>query len=94
MPIAPDYPEDRIQYMLSESNAQLCITEDNIGEMLAEGQTENPDHAISGDDMFCALHTSGSSGKPKMALLRQKNMRNFLASNQYFWEGINHDRYI
>ena len=88
MPIAPDYPEDRIQYMLSESNAQLCITEDNIGEMLAEGQTENPDHAISGDDMFCALHTSGSSGKPKMALLRQKNMRNFLASNQYFWEGI------
>ncbi|MDY2595248.1 MAG: amino acid adenylation domain-containing protein [Oliverpabstia sp.] len=88
MPISPDYPEDRIQYMLNESNAQFCITEENINEMLAEEPVENPCHTISGDDVFCALHTSGSTGKPKMALLRHRNLRSFLAANQRFWEGI------
>ncbi|WP_413035515.1 non-ribosomal peptide synthetase [Paenibacillus xylanilyticus] len=28
MPIDPDYPNERIQYMLEDSKAQLCITED------------------------------------------------------------------
>ena len=88
MPIDPNYPEDRIRYMMSASNAQLCITEENIGDMLSQTQTENPEHAVSGDDIFCALHTSGSTGKPKMALLRHRNLRSFLAANQRFWEGI------
>lgn len=88
MPIDPNYPEDRIQYMLSASDAQFCITEENIGEMLCQMQTENPEHRICGDDIFCALHTSGSTGKPKMALLRHRNLRSFLAANQRFWEGV------
>ncbi|MGN0404094.1 MAG: amino acid adenylation domain-containing protein [Bariatricus sp.] len=88
MPIDPNYPGDRIQYMLHESGAQLCITEENIGEMLQEAATDNLNLAVSGEDLYCALHTSGSTGKPKMALLRHRNLRSFLAANQRFWEGV------
>ncbi len=88
MPIDPNYPQDRIEYMLKESEAALCIVEDNIGELLLNDNTGNPNISVKRTDMYCALHTSGSTGMPKMALLKQEGIRSFLAANQRFFEGI------
>jgi len=88
MPIDPSYPEDRISYMLAESKSRYCIDEDNVSEFLSGRHTQNLYTTISHDDAFCALHTSGSTGMPKMSLLKHDSMMNFIAANQKFWKNI------
>ena len=88
MPIDPSYPQDRIEYMLSESNAVYCIDENNIIEFLLNSRSTNPDITIKHSDSFCALHTSGSTGKPKLSLLKHGGMMNFVVANQRFWENV------
>ena len=36
LPIDPDYPQERIEYVLEDSQAKYCITEENINELLAK----------------------------------------------------------
>ena len=88
MPIDPDYPQDRIEYMLQESRAKYCIDEDNINNLLSCVNVGNPTCLVNGDGIFCALHTSGSTGKPKMATLKHRGLCSFIAANKRFWEGI------
>ena len=88
MPIDPTYPEDRIEYMLAESNAKYCIEENNIAELLSNNNITDTNVIVGHNDIFCALHTSGSTGKPKMSLLRHGGMMNFITANQRFWQNI------
>ena len=88
MPIDPDYPQDRINYLLKESNAKFCIDISNIDELLFNEETTNLNIPVNANNLFCALHTSGSTGKPKLALLKQYNILNFLFSNLEIFEGI------
>ncbi len=77
MPIDPDYPKDRIEYMLSDSGAKICITEDNIGEYLSNDNTENPDVEMTSEDLCYCIYTSGSTGKPKGTVIKHRNVINF-----------------
>lgn len=88
MPIDPTYPEDRIEYMLTESNAKYCINENNIAELLATNGFSDSKIMVGHTDFFCALHTSGSTGKPKMSLLKHGGVMNFITANQRFWQNI------
>ena len=88
MPIDPTYPEDRIEYMLTESNAKYCIEDNNIAELLPNDNIANLNITVGHNDAFCALHTSGSTGKPKMSLLKHGGMMNFITANQRFWRDI------
>ncbi len=88
MPIDPDYPQDRIDYLLSDSDAKLCITEENISELLANQNMENPNVPMTSECNYCALHTFGSTGKPKLSLLRHCNLQNFIQGNKHFFENV------
>lgn len=88
MPIDPTYPEDRIEYMLTESKAKYRIDENNIHELLTNKCIYNLDIEITHNDAFCALHTSGSTGKPKISLLKHCSMMNFITANQRFWQDV------
>ena len=85
MPLDPSYPQDRIDYLISESGSNSVINEENINEYLSKTNTLNPDIKVSPDYLFCALHTSGSTGKPKLSSLRHYNMINFIVGNKPFW---------
>lgn len=81
LPIDPDYPKDRIEYMLSDSKAKICITEDNISEFIHNEKTENPNISVcSGKGCYC-IYTSGSTGKPKGTLVTHKNVVNYVNNN-------------
>ncbi len=83
MPIDPDYPEDRIEYMLSDSNAKFCITENNISDFKENKKHHNPDIKISSNNICYCIYTSGSTGKPKGTLLTHLNALNFTNDNSY-----------
>lgn len=77
MPIDPDYPQDRIDYMRTDSQARLCITADSVSELLQCTDTSNPDVPMTGESLCYCIYTSGSTGRPKGALIRHRNLVNF-----------------
>ncbi len=77
LPIDPDYPQDRIDYMLTDSGAKLCITEENLPELLTNENKENPDVQMTSDSLCYCIYTSGSTGLPKGTAITHKNVENF-----------------
>ncbi len=81
LPIDPDYPDERIKHMLSDSGAKFCITEKNITELLDNSQSCNPNSVVKSTDICYCIYTSGSTGKPKCALINHGNLMNFCTDN-------------
>ena len=88
MPIDPNYPQDRVDYMVKDSGAKFCVDDAMLKDLLHNSGTENPEIYNSAEERFCVLHTSGSTGLPKGAAIKHMNMVNFIYSNQYLLECI------
>lgn len=92
IPIDPEYPQDRIEYMLNNSNAKLLLTfkrlENKVTfdnklfvELDNELYNSNKDNLINinePDDLAYIIYTSGSTGKPKGVMLKHSNINNFI----------------
>lgn len=93
LPLDPDYPVERIGFMLKDSRAALVVTEAGIEATLpkaveavrvdAEGGAiarQDPSNAVSGagpDNLAYVIYTSGSTGRPKGVMVRHRNVVNF-----------------
>ena len=89
IPIAPDYPIDRIQYMLEDSNASILLAETSkvktdkkiisikLDNKMYEENKDNLENISQPDDLAYLIYTSGSTGTPKGVMLKQKNLTNF-----------------
>lgn len=80
MPIDLNYPQDRIDYMLSDSNAKFFITEDNINELISKNE-ENPNVKMTSDSYCYCIYTSGTTGLPKGTIVTHRNLNNFCNTN-------------
>lgn len=94
LPIDPDYPEDRIEYMLSDSNAQILLANKRTENIIKDFNIKKIDigletsiynrpsieveEKITPEDLIYLIYTSGSTGKPKGVMLKHKNIINFL----------------
>lgn len=83
MPVDPDYPKERIEYMLADSHAKLYITEELLHELLQNENIRNPQTDISSDSLCYCIYTSGSTGKPKGTLLTHRNVVNYITASRY-----------
>lgn len=81
MPIDPDYPQERISYMLEDSKAKFCITEESVSLLLENSRTENPNVNVTGERICYCIYTSGSTGRPKGTLLTHRNVLNYVHNN-------------
>ena len=92
IPIDPEYPQDRIEYMLNNSNAKLLLTFKRLKNKVTfdnklfvaldnELYNSNKDNLINinePDDLAYIIYTSGSTGKPKGVMLKHSNINNFI----------------
>ena len=92
LPIDPDYPKDRISYMLVDSKAKIILVSDKTKDIITENtinisltenlykskHTNNIMKKINPDDLIYLIYTSGSTGNPKGVMLKHKNITNFL----------------
>ncbi len=93
LPIDPNYPQDRIDYILSNSNAKAVIAQDkfchlagntvciNATEVLnSTEQPEKTEILANENDTAYVIYTSGSTGNPKGAKINHKS-----AINRILW---------
>lgn len=87
IPIDPEYPQERINYIYENSHANYIITEKSgknslsVEELLSNGNSENPDVSIEADDLAYIIYTSGSTGNPKGVMVSHKGMCNQISGN-------------
>ncbi len=93
MPIDPEYPRERIDYMLKDSKAKILITkseirnskpETNPNVQIINVQSKNRDSLIGNPRrgpsyLAYVIYTSGSTGRPKGVMVAHRNVMNLLA---------------
>lgn len=98
IPLDPEYPRERIEYMLEDSNATMLLVSANYSgkfhsaarELVIEQlwhELKNYPATVPvtdghGNDLAYVLYTSGSTGKPKGVRIKHHNLVNFLISMQ------------
>ncbi|KKO52294.1 non-ribosomal peptide synthetase module [Paenibacillus sp. DMB20] len=92
VPIDPEYPEERIVYMLENSNTKLLLTQgEQSGKVAFSGETllidrdeaysersSNLPNANKPEDLLYVIYTSGTTGKPKGVMIEHRNIVNLL----------------
>lgn len=92
LPLDPDYPLERIEYILEDSGADILITQKSLsGNISFKGDillvedasigcadVSNPPYVNRPDDLAYVIYTSGSTGKPKGVMLEHMAVHNFM----------------
>ena len=90
IPCDPQYPADRINHIITDSEASFIITTADkladypaekaidINDILKGTDVSNPDVPMKDTDLSYMIYTSGSTGKPKGVMLRHKGICNYL----------------
>lgn len=94
LPIDPEYPLDRILYMLENSQTKTVLvnqqTEKNIpktyskidisltNEKIYNKKTEQINQKQDSNSLAYLIYTSGSTGKPKGVMVTNRNLNNFV----------------
>ncbi|WP_257126332.1 non-ribosomal peptide synthetase [Paenibacillus polymyxa] len=97
VPIDPEYPEERIRFLIEDSGAQVMLTQSRLRERLAgsgsvillddesfyheDGTNLNP--GTEATDLACVIYTSGTTGKPKGNLVSHRNIVRIVRNTNY-----------
>ncbi len=91
VPLDPAYPADRIAHYITDSQAQVIVTQGALAASLppsdaqvlkiedvpAGTEGENTDGGATGSDLAYLIYTSGSTGLPKGVMVTHANAANF-----------------
>ncbi|MEV0981865.1 amino acid adenylation domain-containing protein [Streptomyces sp. NPDC049915] len=93
LPLDPDYPAERLRFMLEDAGAALVVTQERQLGRLPDGVTTvlvgkdgeatglpdtDPAPRTTPDDLAYVLYTSGSTGRPKGVQLTHRSLSNRL----------------
>jgi amino acid adenylation domain-containing protein len=108
LPVDPNYPRERLAYILTDSRAPVVISDLTVAGKLPEGRwrlllMDRADIAgkvprtieaaeISPDQLAYVIYTSGSTGTPKGVEITQANLSNFVAWYRKAFSVIPRDR--
>ncbi len=91
VPLDPRSPQERLNYMLSDSQASVLLTDSSItlsGQPLTvvcldtsnfcQNSQENPASGVIPENLAYIIYTSGSTGKPKGVAMSHRSLVNLL----------------
>lgn len=109
LPIDPNYPKDRIRYMLEDSDARVLIIQKHLAkyaqgfelevvdldnEDIYKGDGSNLGRRNSSSSLAYVIYTSGSTGKPKGVMVEHKSVVNVLSALQKQYAIMEDDAYL
>ncbi|WP_020426765.1 non-ribosomal peptide synthetase, partial [Paenibacillus riograndensis] len=106
LPIDPEYPEERIRYMLKDSQAAVLlahtgIIQDLIDEVpvidledntLYSRPASNPETGNDANHLAYVIYTSGTTGNPKGVMVEHKALINLCLWHNHFYSITEEDR--
>ncbi|GFZ30328.1 hypothetical protein CSC2_08540 [Clostridium zeae] len=106
LPIDPEYPEDRIKYMLTDSNAKILLTQTKLMEKVDfSGETinlddkelygrdnSNLDKVCCEENLAYVIYTSGTTGNPKGVMVEHKALVNLCNWHNDYYEVSEKDK--
>lgn len=92
VPIDPDYPRERIEYLLNDSGVKILLTQEmnNVtysyngmkfdikNRELFQGNDENPAKNYGSQNIAYCIYTSGTTGRPKGVLVKHLGLENYI----------------
>ncbi|MBR3132955.1 MAG: amino acid adenylation domain-containing protein [Clostridia bacterium] len=94
VPIDPEYPEERIHYMIENSETTIVLSKPQFKNLINKdvkyidvslsnqkvytGDINNLPIIANGSNLAYMIYTSGSTGRPKGVRLMHKNINNFI----------------
>jgi amino acid adenylation domain-containing protein len=88
VPIDPDYPEERLKYIMGDSDCKVLVNEQELDLFNASRNNYSAENTVtglhSGNLLYC-IYTSGSTGNPKGVLVEHKNVVNLLWGQKQFY---------
>lgn len=108
VPIDPNYPAERIEFMLAETAAHLIVTQsaylqsataekillDADWELIRQNPIDNPPPTAAAENLAYVIYTSGSTGKPKGAMLTHANLFHYVSALQREFRLTPADKYL
>jgi amino acid adenylation domain-containing protein len=98
IPLDPDFPEERVAFMLSDAKPQVVLTQQRLRDRLpptervvlldadwgtiAKERSDNPREGTSPNNLAYVIYTSGSTGKPKGVQIEHRSLTNLICSMQ------------
>ncbi|MGB8193271.1 MAG: amino acid adenylation domain-containing protein, partial [Chitinophagaceae bacterium] len=85
VPIDPEYPQERIDYLVSDSGCRMVITEQEIAIFLQQQdlyQKESLAVFNKPTDLAYVIYTSGSTGKPKGVMIEHRSVINLITAQR------------
>ena len=97
LPLDPEYPPERLAFMLEDAAVSLLITEESlrvhlpeqatpvitlVDEQLAQQSIENIENGIRPEQLAYIIYTSGSTGRPKAVSVEHRQLLHTLQSAQ------------
>jgi iturin family lipopeptide synthetase B len=86
LPIDPGYPQERVDYILTDSHVSVCCTPEllqiDVHNSRGNGAVINPAHDSSPAHLAYVIYTSGSTGKPKGVMVEHRSVVNILSALQ------------
>ncbi|MGC0314399.1 amino acid adenylation domain-containing protein [Kitasatospora acidiphila] len=79
LPVDPELPAERIEYLLSAAGSAVCVTPELVAESAGHGPENLTDRQLRVDHPAYVIFTSGSTGRPKGVLVPHAGIVNRLA---------------
>ncbi|WP_085585741.1 non-ribosomal peptide synthetase [Thalassospira mesophila] len=93
LPLDPDYPQDRLAYMIQDSGIALLVTQSRLRDQFSCRDIDvveidnrsadlydsaNPARRNGPENLAYVIYTSGSTGKPKGVMIEQRSVVNMI----------------
>ncbi|MGI5208662.1 amino acid adenylation domain-containing protein [Spirillospora sp. CA-108201] len=87
VPIDPDYPEERIAFMVEDARPVLTLRPEDLADLDAAGYEDTDlGVAISPEHPAYVIYTSGSTGRPKGVVVPHQNVVRLLRSCEEWFD--------
>ena len=90
VPIDPDYPEKRIDFIINDSTCKAVVNEEELKKFLSVEKNYSKKNLVAINkpgDLAYVIYTSGTSGKPKGCMLEHTGVINRIA---WMWKQFNY----